>query len=303
MTESNDMLRSALLMVLAAFFFAAMTALIRLGSDELHPFQIAFFRNLFGLMFMLPWLFRGGLSVLRTKRIGLYWLRALLGIATMLTWFWSLTKLPLAQAVSLSFTTPLFVTVGAALLLGEQVRGRRWAATLIGFLGAMIILRPGVQTVSLPMLATLASAAAMAASILLIKRLVQTESPNAVVIYMVLMMTPMSLLAALPVWQWPSAVVWAWMVLLGGAGTAGHLLFTRAIDKVDASAIMPFDFARLPFAAALGWMLFDQVLDGWTVIGGLVIFTSGVYIARREAKVAAVGRRRTTRAKGGTEHS
>ena len=262
-----------------------MSALIRLGSEQLHAFQIAFFRNLFGLLFMVPWLLRTGRTALHTKRIGLYWLRAILGVMTMLAFFWTLTIMPLAEAVSLSFTAPLFVTVGAALILGEQVRLRRWSATLVGFLGTLIILRPGFESVSLPAIVALLAAATMAASVLIIKSLSQTEASNAIVTYMVLMMTPLSLLPALFVWQWPTFWIWLLMIALGGCGTAGHLLFTRAMSTADASLIMPLDFIRLPIVAALGYLLFGQTVDGWTWLGGMIIFGAGVYIAHREARL------------------
>jgi len=281
-------------MVLAGLFFAVMTALVRLGSEGLHPFQVAFFRNLFGLAFMLPWLMRHG----HTQRLGLLLLRAVIGIATMLTWFWCLSAMPLAQAVSLSFTAPLFVTVGAAVFLNEKVRARRWLATLVGFCGMLIVLRPGVDSIDAPAIAALASAAAMACSIIIIKILVRTESTESVVIYMVIMMTPLSLLPALWVWRWPEPQMWLWMVALGGAGTAGHLLFTRAVQVAEASAIMPFDFVRLPLTAVLAWLIFGQAVDIYTWLGGAVIFAAGIYIARREAQVAVAARRRALRIGG-----
>lgn len=277
--------RGGLLMLAAAFFFSCMSALIRLAAAELHPFQIAFFRNLFGLMFMLPWLLRHGRGGLRTERMGLYWLRAFLGVTAMFAFFWTLTVLPLAEAVSLSFTAPLFVTVGAALVLRERVRMRRWTATLIGFAGTLIILRPGAESITLPAMVALGAAAAMAASVLIIKSLSGTEPHQAIVTYMVLLMTPLSLLPALAFWGWPSMTVWLLLLALGGCGTAGHLLFTQAMQSADASLVMPLDFFRLPIVAALGYLLFDQTVDAWTWVGAVVIFSSGVYIAHREARL------------------
>lgn len=272
-------------MVLAGFFFAVMGALIRLSSKDLHAFEIAFFRNLFGLLFMLPWLIRGGVGQLRTRRLGLFLVRAVIGVLSMLGFFWGLTTIDLAKAVSLSFSAPIYVTLGAALVLGERVRLRRWTATLIGFLGVLIILRPGIGEPSLPALVVTVAAMGMAASVLIIKSLARTESSNAIVTHMVLMMTPLSLLAAWPVWRWPQPETWLWLFLLGGAGTAGHLFFTNAMRIADASLVMPFDFARLPFSAMLGYLMFGQVIDVWTWVGGAVIFAAGAYIAHRESRV------------------
>ncbi len=283
------MIRGALMMVAASFLFAAMNAVIRLASEELNTLQIVFFRNLFGLAFMLPWVVRSRAGSLRTDRFRLYLVRSLLGVAAMGMWFWALTVLPLAEAVSLSFTTPLFVTVGAALVLREEVKARRWSATVVGFIGALIILRPGIEPLSLPTMVVVVSAMTMAASVLLIKTLSRTETPAAIVFYMGLFMTPLSLPPALAVWQWPSAEVWLLMALLGGFGTAGHLLFTGALRVTDASAVMPFDFIRLPFSALFGYWLFAQTADLWTWIGAGVIFAAGAYITHREVRL---GRRR-----------
>jgi len=274
-----------ILVVGAGFFFALMSALIRLASGELHAFQIAFFRNLFGLLFMLPWLWVGGIGQLRTQRWRLYLLRAIVGVLSMLGFFYGLTTMPLAEAVSLSFSAPLFVTVGAALVLGEEVRLRRWTATAIGFLGVLIILRPGFRELSPSALIVTLSAVGMAASVLMIKSLARSESSNAIVTWMVLMMTPLSLVPALTTWTSPSAQTWLWLLLLGAAGTLGHLLFTNAMRVADASLVIPFDFARLPFTAWLAYLLFGQTVDSLTWLGAAVIFGAGVYITHRESRI------------------
>jgi len=130
-------------MAVSTVFFGLMAVWIRLASKQLHPFEIAFFRNLFGLVFALPLLVKHGPSLLRTDKLRFYVLRCLIGICSMLAGFWAIVNLPLAQAVALSYATPLFVTIGAVLVLGEVVRARRWTAVLIGFIGVLVILRPG----------------------------------------------------------------------------------------------------------------------------------------------------------------
>lgn len=278
--------RGALLMAGAAVSFACMAIMIRLASAQIHAFEIAFFRNLFGLAFMLPWLLRGdGFDQLATERFGLYLLRATLGIAAMLSFFWAITAMPVAGAVAISFTAPLFITVGAALVLGETVRIRRWSATLIGFCGMLLILKPGWSTLHPAALAALFSAAAMAGSALTIKLLSRTEPSNAIVTWMVVLMTPLSLPAALWVWEWPSLRTWLLLVLIGGLGTLGHRMLTAALKSADASYVMPFDFVRLPAVAALAWWLFGEVVDYWTWIGAGVIFGATVYITQREARL------------------
>lgn len=273
-------------MVGACLFFAAMAGIIRHVSSELHPFEIAFFRNLFGLAFMLPWLARVGWGGLKTKRIGLYTVRGIIGLGAMLMFFWAITILPLAQVTALSFTAPLFATILAALVLGEVVRARRWAAILVGFLGTLIILRPGLQEIGWPTIAVLFSSLLMASAVVMIKTLSRTEPISAIVTYMVIYLTPMSLIPALFVWQTPSWNMLVWLIALGGVATAAHQCLTRSFAVAEASAVMPFDFTRLIFAALIGYFFFGQVPDLWSGIGAAVIVAASVYIAHREAVVA-----------------
>lgn len=275
------------LMLSSTLAFAGMAVTIRLASNELHAFEIAFFRNLFGLLFALFLLRRAsGLRVLRTNRLGLYLLRCLIGLGAMLSGFWSLVHLPLGQAVALSYATPLFVTIGAVLVLGEVVRARRWSAVVIGFLGVLIIVRPWTETMSAAVWIAVLSSALSASAAISIKFLSRTEPAEAIVIWMVLIMTPLSLLPALPVWQWPSNGVWVWLVLTGLLGTVGHVLLTEAYKRGDVSALTPINFVQLPIVAALAWWLFDEGISRYTVIGAGIIFASTFYIARREALLA-----------------
>lgn len=276
-------LRAMLWMILACFIFSILNALIRATSAHLHPFQVAFFRNLFGLVFMLPWLLRVGLTGLQTGRFKLYFWRVVVGLASMLTWFYALALLPFAQAIALSFAAPLFATIMAGTMLGETVRARRWTATLVGFAGVLIIVRPGLTGVSTGAGLALVSAALSSISVIVVKQLSRTESINAVVTYMVLLMTPMSLLPALFYWQWPPIAVWPFLVGMGLAGTLGHLCYVRALQMAEASAIMPYDYTRLLFAAVIGWIFFAEVPDFWTWVGAAVIVGAALYIAHRES--------------------
>ena len=228
----------------STLMFAGMAITIRLAAADLHAFEIAFFRNLFGLFFALPLLRRAGLGVLRSHRMGLYLVRCLIGLGAMLCGFWSLVHLPLGQAIALSYATPLFVTIGAVLVLGEVVRLRRWTAVAIGFVGVLIIVRPGVSEVSLAVLVALASAALAASAAITIKFLSRTEPAEAIVIWMVLIMTPLSLIPAIPVWSWPSnGLLWLWLVLTGLLGTAGHTLLTE--HPACAGPVNPLRTSRL----------------------------------------------------------
>jgi drug/metabolite transporter (DMT)-like permease len=289
--SANSAWRAALLMLASTLCFALMAIAIRLASSDVHAFEIAFFRNLFGLLFALPLLLHTGTHILKTQRLGLYFFRCAIGLCAMLTGFWSLVHMPLADAIALSYTTPLFVTIGAVLVLGEVVRARRWTAVAIGFLGALIILRPGVEALSLVALVALASAALSASAAISIKFLSRTEAPDAIVIYMVLIMTPLSLLPALPFWTWPSGMTWLWLIATGLLGTLGHYALTRAYRLGDVSALQSINFVQLPIVALLGWWLFSEAIDAYTAVGAGIIFGATIYIAHREA---VLSRRVTT---------
>ncbi len=272
-------------MVASCLGFALLTVLIRHVSADLHPFEIVFFRNFFGLLAMLPWVWRVGISGLRTRRLGAYGVRAVTGLIAMLCWFTAISLMPLAEATALSFTAPLFATLGAALFLGETVRLRRWTATIAGFAGAMIILRPGIEAISPAALLALAASAFMAVSVLTIKSLSRTESPNAIVLYMGLMITPLSLPPALMVWTMPALETWGWLAALGGLATLGHLALVRAFAAAEVSAVLPLDFSRLIFIALLAFVFFGERPDAWTWTGAAVIFAAVLYTAHRESRL------------------
>jgi len=279
------MARAVALMVISSMLFGVMAITIRLASHQLHPFQIAFFRNLFGFMFALPLLARSGTAILRTNRLPLYFLRCCIGIVSMLAGFWALVHLPLAQAVALTYSTPLFVTIGAVLVLGEIVRARRWTAVLVGFVGVLIIVRPWGHAFSTAALVALLAAAMSASVAISIKFLSRTEAPDAIVIWTTMIWVPLSFVPALFFWVWPEPWSWFWVVLAGLFGTVAHMAWTRALKIGDASALTPISFVQLPVVAVLAWMLFDEKLDRWTALGSAIIFASNIYIARREAKL------------------
>ena len=282
-TALSDPVRGALWMTASCVFFAVLTGIIRYLSELFDPLEIVFFRNLFGLAVMLPWLLSEGLGTLRTRRLGLHALRAAIGLTAMICWFVAISRVNLSDAVALSFTTPLFATAVAVFMLGEVVRARRWSAVLVGFAGAMIILRPGFHEIAPAAFLVLLSAAMMAIGMSLIKILSRTDSTGAIVFYMVLFLTPASLLPALFVWRTPTPEEFVWLIALGGVATLGHLCLTRAFAAADATQVVPFDFFRLPLIALIGYFAFGEELDAWTGLGAAIIIGSSVYIAHREA--------------------
>ena len=282
---SAQVWRAVLLMLASACLFGCMAVVIRLASAQLHPFEIAFFRNLFGLVFALPLLARHGPSLLKTSKLPLYFFRSAIGIVSMLCGFWAIVNLPLAQAVSLSYSTPLFVTIGAVLVLGEVVRARRWTAVGLGFVGVVLILRPGAEF-SPGVLVALLAAALSAAVAISIKFLSRTEKPDAIVLYTTLLWVPLSLIPALWVWENPQGITWLWIVLAGFFGTAGHMCWARALRLGDASMLTPISVLQVPIVATAGYFLFGEYLDAWILAGAGIIFLANAYIAHREAQLA-----------------
>lgn len=284
---------AALLMLGSTLLFALMAVAIRLASQTLHTFEIAFFRNFFGLVAALPLLLRHGPSLLRTTQLPRYVFRCLIGVVSMFCGFWAIGHLPLAQAVSLSYSTPIFVTIAAVLFLGEVVRARRWAAVAIGFVGVLVIVRPGTGDFTAGSLVAVAAAVLSAVVSIQIKQLSRTEPADRIVLFTTLFWVPMSLLPALWVWEWPRGITWVWVVAAGFLGTGGHMLWTRALKLGDVSALTPISFMQLPVVALAGWLLFAERLDAWTVGGAAIIFSANAYIAHREAMLA---RRHATQA-------
>ena len=279
-------IQAGLWMSLGGIAFAGMSGLIRHLSGEMHPFVVAFYRSLFGLVWMVPWLVQHGGTVLRTRRRLFYTIRASFSLISMLGSFYGVAYMAIADATAISFTGPLFATVGAALILHETVRVRRWIATLVGFVGVLVVVRPGPETFNPVALAVLVSAAANAGSFLAVKALSRTEPPTLIVVYMVLYLVPLSLVPALFVWSWPSWSALPWLVLMGAFGTLGHLAMTRGFAAADASIVLPFDYLRLPFAAAMAYVAFGERPDRDTFIGAAIIAAASIYIAHREATLA-----------------
>ena len=264
--------------------FTCMQVLIRHNSQELHQFEVAFWRNFMGLLIMLPWLIRLGPSVLKTERLVLHAVRSVMQAASMLLFFTAVNLAPLAVISAITFTGPLFTAIGGVLILKEKVRHRRIAALAIGFVGALIILRPGFGDINPGALLSLGSSVVWGLILVIVRILTRTDSPTTIVAYMVLFMTPISLLPALPYWQWPSPDLYLWLFLMGAVGQLGHYAVTRAIHLAETTMLMPFEFTRLIWAALLGLVIFNELPDAWAMVGGTIILSATTYIAYRESR-------------------
>jgi drug/metabolite transporter (DMT)-like permease len=257
--------------------------------SDMHAFEIAFFRNVFSLTLMIPWMLKLPREALKTKRHAMHGLRSIFGLTAMCSWFYSVTIMPLAEAVTLSFTTPLFATILAPIFLHEVVRLRRWSATAIGFIGVIVVLRPGAEAIQPASLVVLGSAFMLAITMMFVKSLARTEATATMMFYTMFWMTPLSLIPALFVWQTPSFEQVLWMALIGAVATGVQGCLAQAFHHADASFLAAFDYSKLPLTAVAGWLVFGETTDVWTWVGAGIIAGSSVYIARREAQIAKAG--------------
>ncbi len=278
-------LRGMLWMMLAGVAFVGFTGVVRhLGSD-MHPAQAAFVRYLIGLVILAPYFLRLRAAHLRSARLGLHAVRGLMHGVGVLLWFYAMTRIPIADVTALGFTAPVFATLGAALFLGERLQARRIGAVLMGLAGAMVILRPGFGAVDSGALAMLLAAPLFAGSDLTAKALVRTESDMAVVAYLAIAVTLVTLPPALLVWRTPTLEEVAWLGVTAILATLSHLCAARAYRWAELSVTQPVKYLQLLWATLLGYYVFTEVPDAWTWIGGAIILASATYIARREARL------------------
>ncbi|MEM7545823.1 MAG: DMT family transporter [Pseudomonadota bacterium] len=278
----SPVMRGVQMMCLSTVAFAFMHFAIRFVSAELHPFQIAFFRNIIGLAFIAPLLIGPGFAQMRTRRIGLHILRAVVNIGAMLLFFTALSLTPLAKVTALGFTAPIFTAILSVLLLGERFRLRRWLAIAISFLGMLIILRPGIVALEPGALMVLASATLWSMAMIIVKIQSRTETSVAIVAWMGIFLSALSLPPALWVWQTPSAGAVIWLTFIGFSGAIAQVTLSQSLKETDPTAVMPFDFLKLIWASLLAFWFLAEVPDRYTLIGAAVIFGSGLYIAHRE---------------------
>ena len=269
-------------MLFATLSFSGMHSTIKHVSADMHPFEIAFFRNLFGLVALFPFFMRHGLAPLKTNRIGLHFGRVALNIGSMIAFFYAISITPLAEVIALSFAAPIFAPLLAIFLFRETVGITRWVAILLGFFGTIVILRPGFEAITIGHILALLSAVTWGSAVIIIKNLSKTDSTVTITAYMVLFMTPLSLIPALFVWEWPSWEQLAWLALIGSFGTAGHLTMNLAIKLAPTNVVMPIDFVRLIWVAIIGYFIFAEIPDIFVWIGGAMIFASGLWIAQAE---------------------
>jgi len=273
---------AAAFMVMAGALFASMHGTVRMISFDLHPFVIAFFRNLFGFLTLVPLLLHGGSALFKTSRFGLHLSRAGINSLSMLAWFTALSMIPLADATTLNLTGPMFVTIGAIVAFGERVRIWRWSALGLGTIGALMVVRPGFEAVNIGAILAIASTALAAIAKLMSKSLTRTDDPTTIAAYVQFLMTPITLVAALFVWQWPIMEQFIGLVAIGVMGSLGHLFTAKAYSLADISFAEPLSFVRMIFATIFGYVAFSEIPDAWTWAGAFTILVAATIISYRE---------------------
>ncbi|WP_439579144.1 DMT family transporter [Elioraea sp.] len=267
------------LMVVSTFGFAGSHSLIRFVSAEIHPFETAFFRSLIGFLLMSPWIMRGGFAALKTTRFPAHLFRAVLNAGFMLSYFLGLSLAPLAKVTALSFLGPVVATAMAVVLLRERLDPIRLLGLALGVAGAVAIVRPGAVPFALGtglvLLATLFWAAVMTT----IKSLAKTETSLTIAAWMALLLIPISLGFALPVWVWPSRQAMMFLVAIGALATLGQLALGQAFRSADASLLYPVDFLRLVWASGFGVLVLSEIPDLWVWIGGAAISAAAGILA------------------------
>ncbi|MEO8557876.1 MAG: DMT family transporter [Rhodospirillales bacterium] len=278
-------IQGAAWLLLGGLCYTVVSALIKYLCQSLPFNEVAFFRCVLGLVIILPGLLRHRFAQMKSKRhLGHLW-RAILGTVSMLVGFYVLTKLALADATAVGFTAPLFVIIIAAAVLREKIRWRRWSATAIGFIGVLIMMRPGSHGFDPVLLLALFGAFLTAAAVCVVKSLTGSENPSTMLVMMTVWGAVFLLIPAIVVWQEPSWTEWGLALAMGTMATLGQSCIIRAYTAGEATAVAPFDYLRLPFSVMVGFWLFAETPSIWTLVGALVIVSSTLYIARREAQL------------------
>ena len=250
---------------------------MRALSAEMATVEILFLRCLIGALIFVPWIFKEGIGALKTTKFGQHAVRAAMMGAGMVLWFAAIGALPLGDAIALHFTLPLFMIIFAAIFLREQVNPARWIATVIGFTGVLIVLRPGFQEIGWAHYFVLLSGALYGGNHVITKFMSGTETPNATAFYMNLLILPGAAIALPFYWTAPTWDQAGWILLLGVSGSTAHTCLLKAMRYADASALAPIDFLRLVFSSIAAYFLFNDISDLWTYVGACVIFLAAWY--------------------------
>ena len=292
MTALPTSIQATIWITLSGIMFTIIISAVRTVTEELHVLEAVFFRSLFGIAFMLPWLIRNGpKTALGTKRLGLLAIRGCIAYFITLLYFSAAGLMPIADLTSITFTRPIFGTIAAIFVLSEIVGPRRWTAIAIGFVGMVIIVQPGFQEINLGVLFILVAVVMQTANTMIVKILTRTDHPDTIAMYHAIFMLPLAVIPAIFVWQTPTLELFGWLIVIGGLGILNQRMVTRAFAVADVSLVLALGYLRLPIAALIGFLVFGEVPEIWVWIGGAVIAGAAAYIAHREATIARTDRK------------
>jgi len=281
--KKNKLISVALLAIGATLFGSFMGAGVKFLSDDLHPITICFYRCLMGLIIITPFVAKNNFKALQTDNMRLQIFRALINIISMICWFSAIGMMHFEKATALGFTTPLFTTVLAVLILGEVIRFHRTAALLLGFIGILIIIRPGYMPFEFGTILMLVASLSFSFVLIFVKKLSATDSSLTIIFYHLLYMTPAFFILSLFYWENVNLNQLIIFSLMGASGLLSHWCLAQAFKMSDTTFVMPLQFTKLIWASLIGLFIFAEQPDIWTWIGGVIIFISVVYITYREA--------------------
>ncbi len=279
------MLKAVAWMSGALVSFMAMALGGREAAGELNTFQILFFRSLVGLLLISALLTINGWAQVKTYQIGLHLIRNLAHFGGQFGWFYGIAFISLAEVFAIEFTVPIWTAIAAWLILGERLTRLRITAIVLGFVGVMIILRPGTELISIAAVAVLAGAFGFAISHTLTKKLTHGNTPLCILFYMTVVQLPLGFVPSLENWLWPSTYTWGWLVVLSITALSAHYCMARAFKLADATVVVPMDFLRLPLIALVGFAFYNEAIDLWLVLGAAVILSGTLFNIHGETRV------------------
>jgi drug/metabolite transporter (DMT)-like permease len=277
--------QGALWLVSGGFIFTTNSAMIRLLSTEIEGIQTAFFRAFFSVLLLAPMILAGRVKPWRSKRLQGHFWRTFMGTCSMVLGFYAVSMLELADATALAFSQPLFSVILGAVVLHEKGRWRRWTATFVGFIGVLVMVRPGAGSLQPGAIVALCNAMSVAVSVLLVRRQSNSEAPLMILTQFALFSTLFLTLPAIWFWRWPTPTGWALAVGVSVTATLGQYFWVQAFASGEMSAVAPFDYLRLPFAVFVGWLIWGDMPVIWTYVGASIVIASALYIAYREAQL------------------
>jgi drug/metabolite transporter (DMT)-like permease len=267
----------------------------REATRTLPVFQIMEMRSVLGFVLLWPLLHAsGGLAAVRTGRIGRHIARNTVHYSAQFGWFLALTMIPIAQVVAIEFTMPIWTALLAVAFLGERLGAARVVAVVLGLVGVAVIVRPGLEHVDPGQLIALAAAVGFAISIILVKSLTATESVVSIIFWMLVVQSVIGIVPAAMVWRTPTAQVWPWIGVIALCGTYSHYCMAQALRHADATMIVPMDFLRVPLTAVAGWLVYNERIDLFTVVGAGLVLVANLLNLRRPTAAAKDARMATS---------